>query len=64
MGAAKQDIPSSTITSPEPEKSDHSPSDNERSPEYAPNAFVAFRNLFARCKNRFRIRVLLGLWIT
>ena len=64
MGAAKLDIPSITITSPEQEKSDYSPSDDETSPAYAPNGLIAFRNLVARCKTRFRIRVLLGLWIT
>ena len=64
MGAAKLDIPSITITSPEQEKSDYSPSDDETSPAYAPNGFVAFKNLVSRCKTRFRIRVLLGLWIT
>lgn len=61
---AKLNIPSITITSPEEEKSDYLPSDDVTSPAYAPNGFVALKNLVARCKTRFRIRVLLGLWIT
>ena len=43
MGAAKLDIPSITITSPEQEKSDYSPSDDETSAAYAPNGFIAFK---------------------
>ena len=60
----KLNIPTITITSPEEEKTDYSSTDDVTSPAYAPNGFIAFKNLIRRCKTRFRIRILLGLWTT
>ena len=59
-----QYIPQIKIVDVDEAESDCTSSQELASQVYAPNGFIAFRNLLRRCKRRFITRVTLGLLIT
>ena len=56
--------PQNDVTNPDVDDIDCTSSQDIDSPVYAPNGFMALKNLLNRCSKRFCFRVLLGLWIT